>query len=356
MANIYDMSDTWNAGATTFTAIKMDVTDSASASGSLLMDLQVGGTSRFSVGKGAGAIFGSNLLELLNTTNAQTFNLYNTYTDASNYERGFMKWNSDVLEIGTEGLGTGAVTPRALSFLIGGSNRFSINSAGNIALGSSATSTGSSGGSTSIGRVSVASGAYSVAIGHGISSNTGPEATGGYSTTIAAGYASRKSTSSASVASIFGGSSALADKFGQNAFGFYGFGAQGDAQISTLGLIGSTADATPTEIFLFGQSNQRAVVPANKTWAFVLTAVARSSGGTDNAMYVRRGVIKRDGANNTALVGSVDAVYTNETDAAWDIAITADDTNESLKVEVTGVAATNIRWVVKVELTEVAYA
>ena len=52
MANIYDMSDTWNDSGTTFTAIKMDVTDTDSASDSLLMDLQVDGTSKFSVDKG----------------------------------------------------------------------------------------------------------------------------------------------------------------------------------------------------------------------------------------------------------------------------------------------------------------
>lgn len=51
MAFIYDLSDTWNAGATTFTAIKMNVTDTASASGSKLIDLQVGGTTRFDVDK-----------------------------------------------------------------------------------------------------------------------------------------------------------------------------------------------------------------------------------------------------------------------------------------------------------------
>lgn len=53
--NIFDLTDTWNAGATTFTAIKMNVTDTASAAGSLLIDLQVGGVSQFSVTK-AGAV------------------------------------------------------------------------------------------------------------------------------------------------------------------------------------------------------------------------------------------------------------------------------------------------------------
>lgn len=50
--NIFDLTDTWNAGATTFTAVKMNVTDTASAAGSLLIDLQVGGVSQFSVTKG----------------------------------------------------------------------------------------------------------------------------------------------------------------------------------------------------------------------------------------------------------------------------------------------------------------
>ena len=176
--NIYDIAATWNNGATTFTGIKLNVTDTASASGSLLMDLQVGGVSQFKVDKtgavvisdgtsaltidssngattflqtfamtfqtsnaftvrhGNGDPFGiraassgegrlaflstanikqveltpdaANTLAQRNGANAQAFRVYNTYTDASNYERGFMKWNSNVLEIGTEAAGTGA--------------------------------------------------------------------------------------------------------------------------------------------------------------------------------------------------------------------------------------------------------
>lgn len=52
MANqgIYEMTDTWNNGATTFYGVKMNVTNSASAADSKLLDLQVGGTSKFNVG------------------------------------------------------------------------------------------------------------------------------------------------------------------------------------------------------------------------------------------------------------------------------------------------------------------
>lgn len=42
---------TWNSSGVTFTTLKYNVTDTASASGSLLLDLQVGGSSKFKVGK-----------------------------------------------------------------------------------------------------------------------------------------------------------------------------------------------------------------------------------------------------------------------------------------------------------------
>ena len=46
------VTPTWNAGGTTFTGIGLNVTDTASAAGSLLLDLQVSGTSQFHVTKG----------------------------------------------------------------------------------------------------------------------------------------------------------------------------------------------------------------------------------------------------------------------------------------------------------------
>ena len=48
---VIDAAQTWNAGGVTFTGLKFNATDTASAAGSLLMDLQVGGSSAFSVGK-----------------------------------------------------------------------------------------------------------------------------------------------------------------------------------------------------------------------------------------------------------------------------------------------------------------
>ena len=59
MAFIYDLTDTWNAGGTTFNAIKMNVTDTASAAASKLVSLQVGGAERFGVRKDGAAFAAS---------------------------------------------------------------------------------------------------------------------------------------------------------------------------------------------------------------------------------------------------------------------------------------------------------
>ena len=53
----------------------------------------------------------ANTVAQRNGTNAQTYRLYNTYTNASNYERAKLAWNSNVFEIGTEGAGTGSEQP-----------------------------------------------------------------------------------------------------------------------------------------------------------------------------------------------------------------------------------------------------
>jgi hypothetical protein len=66
-----------------------------------------------------------------NLTNAQTFQLYNT-TDSglTNFERGWLSWVGNTFKIGTEAGGTG--TARNLTFVTGGTDRFTINTSGNF--------------------------------------------------------------------------------------------------------------------------------------------------------------------------------------------------------------------------------
>lgn len=43
-----------------------------------------------------------------NGTNPQTFYIYNTYTDANNYERSFLRYSGTTIVLGSEGAGTGS--------------------------------------------------------------------------------------------------------------------------------------------------------------------------------------------------------------------------------------------------------
>jgi hypothetical protein len=197
---IYALVDTWNASGTTFTGIGLNVTDTASAAGSLLMDLQVGGVSVFRVAKSGIARFvdrasardlqievsttgahhrffssntsagfqfennatvlgtfssttglgignGSDLfltrdaadtLAQRRGTNAQALRVYNTFTDASNYERGEISWSGNVLTVGTTNAGTGVTRRLTLSgagdmvLSTGGSQRWNITGLGNF--------------------------------------------------------------------------------------------------------------------------------------------------------------------------------------------------------------------------------
>jgi hypothetical protein len=168
---VLDLSATWNNAGVTFTGVKFNVTDTASNAASLLLNLQVGGATKFKVdkagiirfGAGGGGIrssssvlsffvdtqdiyfgalmssgfninrdnyFGfssntqypatdadltiyrdgaSDTLAQRRTTNAQTFRLYNTRTDASNYERLGINWGSNIVSIKPEAAGTGTV-------------------------------------------------------------------------------------------------------------------------------------------------------------------------------------------------------------------------------------------------------
>jgi hypothetical protein len=74
------------------------------------------------------------VLALQRTTNAQEFRIYNTYTSATNHERGFLKWSSNVFQIGTE-KGSGGGTARALEFQTDGTTRMSVATNGNILIG-----------------------------------------------------------------------------------------------------------------------------------------------------------------------------------------------------------------------------
>jgi len=86
--------------------------------------------------------------------------------------------------------------------------------------------------------------------------------------------------------------------------------------------------------------------------------IAGVTGGGDTARWTINGAIKRGAAAaSTALVGTptVTMTHNNAGAAAWTVAVTADTTNGALAVTVTGAAATTIRWVCRINTTEMTY-
>lgn len=115
---------------------------------------------------------------------------------------------------------------------------------------------------------------------------------------------------------------------------------------SQLDWFKETTDAIPTEIFLSGVASNRALVLANSAYMFDINIVAYSNATTEGAVWNIKGGIRRDGSNNTTLIGTpVKTLISNDTGVTtWDVSVTADDTNEALKITVTGEAGHSIRW------------
>jgi hypothetical protein len=62
-AQAWSSTATWNSGGTTFTHLKSNVTDTASTSASLLLDLQVASGSKFSVRKDGQLTLAGNIVQ-----------------------------------------------------------------------------------------------------------------------------------------------------------------------------------------------------------------------------------------------------------------------------------------------------
>lgn len=137
--------------------------------------------------------------------------------------------------------------------------------------------------------------------------------------------------------------------------------ASGVTQSALLLLGRQTTDATATvltsDTSAAAASNQ-VTLPNNSAYYFRGSVIAGVTGAGNSKAWTFEGAIKRGAsAGTTAIVGTV-IINTIAQDAgasAWSIAITANTTLGCIAVTVTGAAATTIRWVAKIETTEMTY-
>jgi hypothetical protein len=134
------------------------------------------------------------------------------------------------------------------------------------------------------------------------------------------------------------------------------FASNGDAQAGRYMLRTTTISSSPTEMFINGTAGlSRLILPDDSTWTFRITVTGhRTDLGNGHAGYTAAGVIYRGaGAPSTAIQGSVQKVVLAESNPSWDINISADNINGSLKVTVTGENSKTIRWVALIETVEI---
>ena len=118
---------------------------------------------------------------------------------------------------------------------------------------------------------------------------------------------------------------------------------------------GNTATTVTVAGGAAGTSNQ--VILSNQSaYGFTGTIVGKQSGSTNACMWKVTGLIARgaNAASTTLTFSSVDVVSNAP---AWGTpTLAADTTNGGLRVQVVGLAATNIQWTAVIETTEVIYA
>lgn len=181
----------------------------------------------------------------------------------------------------------------------------------------------------------------------------------------AAGTAFGRGNKAAGQASLACGSTARAHI--QMALAHACRASDGNAQAQLVKLYAQTSDATPSQMSAATAAvmanDHRLRIENHTVVAFRVTIVAKQQGANAVAMWERRGMIRRDAnAASTALVGVVQSIGSDAGSdggappAGWSVALTANTTAGTLRIEVTGAAATNIRWHADVTLNEVTYA
>jgi len=140
------------------------------------------------------------------------------------------------------------------------------------------------------------------------------------------------------------------------AFGSKGFFSSGSVQSGLYILYGNTTDATAKVLTTDNSgagTNDQIVLPEDAAFTFHGTIVGKQSNSANVAAWEVKGVIVNSN-NTTTLTNSATTVISNVPN--WNMALSADDTNEALAITCTGAASTSIRWVASIHTNEIIYA
>jgi len=311
-------------------------------------------------------------------TNAQTFRIYNTFTDSSNYERLALQFgtysSARHAQIAAESAGTGTaninlvLTPKGTgAFILGpppDGTAVGGNARGQYAVDlqvSRGLNTQVASGQYSFvsGFSNIANSRCSVAFGYE-SVTTGDDACAIGQRCTASGNASMAININSQATGAFSfasGLNSVANRVAMRAHASGSFSEIGDAQYVRFVLRNKTVGDTSVELRMWdisGNNSYRLTIPSGRGLSAIVILKGFKADGSVGARFTRMVDIKNVGGT-TSLETTPETYGTDYNPSECIYTITADNTNKALQLAVTGVAGETWRWVAVVYGVELAY-
>ena len=221
-----------------------------------------------------------------------------------------------------------------------------------LALGNNTTASGDF--SVAMGAATIASGLTSHAEGEGTQALGSYSHSEGYQTTASgeASHAEGFNTTASGDFSHAGGINTKATHQGE-----WAIGASIGSQVGQIGkviYVGETNDDSPTLIYLDYLATPEFTIPTNSVYSISLDVIARDNASGDISNWIANAVIKNV-SGTTSFVGtpSITQFASDVSMVTTDIDLIANDTTDSLYIEVTGLGGVDIRWVASVHYTAI---
>jgi hypothetical protein len=103
----------------------------------------------------------------------------------------------------------------------------------------------------------------------------------------------------------------------------------------------NTTNNTPTELFLDGSSS-RFLIPPGKTYSFIINIIGSRDDGSAVSNYVRQFALKNVSGTTSQVFAPIQIGSDNP--AGTQIDVTANNTDDALKITVTGITSQNWKW------------
>jgi hypothetical protein len=129
-------------------------------------------------------------------------------------------------------------------------------------------------------------------------------------------------------------------------------GTSGDLSTDAYILQGTTTNATETELFVDGESDNRIVIPTDTSVYYNVELVCKRTNGVDFAAISLKGMAANTGGT-TEDIGSIYEVITVRTDVGISVDTRVISGTNTLGLFVTGVAGKNFSWKANVTLVGV---